>query len=88
MDFRRLKAAVNTIVAEFDNISLNRTDYFRRNNPSAENVAKYIYQKLKPKLPKGLTLRTIKVVEEPGCSAEYTTMDYTNFADNRRKIPR
>jgi 6-pyruvoyltetrahydropterin/6-carboxytetrahydropterin synthase len=75
MDFHRLKETVDKIVAEFDNISLNKTDHFRRNNPSAENVAKYIYKKLKPKLPKELTLRTIKVVEEPGCSAEYTTMD-------------
>jgi len=72
IDFRRLKAAVDNIVAEFDNKSFSRINYFRRNNPSAENVAKYIYEKLKPKLPTGLKLRRIKVREEPGCSAEFT----------------
>jgi 6-pyruvoyltetrahydropterin/6-carboxytetrahydropterin synthase len=72
VDFHRLKAIVDKIVAEFDNISLNKTDYFRRNNPSAENVAKYIYGKLELKLPKGLKLRSIKVEEEPGCAAEFT----------------
>jgi len=72
IDFRRLKAAVDNIVAEFDNKSLSRIDHFRRNNPSAENVAKYIYEKLEPKLPKGLKLQSIRVVEEPGCSARFS----------------
>jgi len=72
IDFRRLKAAVDNIVAEFDNKSFSRIDYFRRNNPSAENVARYIYEKLKPKLPKGLKLQNIKVFEKPSCSAEFS----------------
>ena len=72
MDFGQLKSAVEKIVSEFNNISLDRIDYFKRNNPSAENVAKYIYNKLEQKLPKGLKLRSIKVEEEPGCSAEFS----------------
>jgi 6-pyruvoyltetrahydropterin/6-carboxytetrahydropterin synthase len=75
MDFHRLKSAVDKIAAEFDKISLDRIDYFRRNNPSAENVAKYIYQKLDPKLPKGLKLRSIEVEEEPGCSAKFSKIE-------------
>ena len=71
MDFRRLKTAVDNIIGEFDNKSLDKFDYFRRNNPSAENVAKYVYEKLEPKLPKGLKVQSIKVVEEPGCSAKF-----------------
>jgi len=71
MDFCRLKAAVNKTIAEFDNIPLDSIDYFQRNNSSAENVAKYIFDKLKPKLPGGVKLRSIRVVEEPGCSAEF-----------------
>ena len=72
IDFRRLKAALDNIVAEFDNKSLSRIDYFQRNSPSAENVAMYIYEKLEPKLPKGLKLRSITVVEQPGCSATFS----------------
>ena len=71
MNFRRLKAMVDNIVAEFDNTPLDRIDYFQRNNSSAENVAKYIYEKLRTRLPKGLKLRSIRVVEEPGCSAKF-----------------
>jgi len=71
MDFRRLKAMVDNIVADFDNIELEKLDYFQRNNSSAETIAKYVYEKLGPKLPKGLKLNHIRVVEQPGCSAEF-----------------
>ena len=71
MDFCRLKAMVDKTIAEFDNIPLDRIDYFRRNNSSAENVAKYIYEKLRTKLPGDVNLQSIRVVEEPGCSAKF-----------------
>jgi len=70
-DFRWLKAMVDNIVADFDNIQLEQLDYFQRSNSSAENVAKYIYEKLKPNLPNGLKLNNIRVVEESGCSAKF-----------------
>ena len=65
MDFHKLKAAVDNIVSELDNTALDRTDYFRQNSPSAENVAKYIYEKLEPKLPEGVRLQSIRVIEGP-----------------------
>ncbi|MEE9369846.1 MAG: 6-carboxytetrahydropterin synthase [Sedimentisphaerales bacterium] len=71
MDFHRLKAAVGNIVSEFDNNPLDKIDYFQRHNSSAENVAKYIYEKLEPKLPQEVKLLSISVVEEPGCSAKF-----------------
>ena len=71
MDFGQLTSALDKITDKLINISLDRIDYFRQNNPSAENVAKYIYEKLKPKLPKGLKLQNVKVFEKPGCSAKF-----------------
>ena len=71
MSFQKLKAAIDSTIAEFDGKALGAISYFRQNNPSAENVAKYIYEKLQIKLPKGVELRNIKVVEEPGCSAKF-----------------
>jgi len=73
VDFRRLKAMVDSIVADFNNVRLEKLDYFQRNNPSAENVAKYIYERLEPKLPGNLTLKNITVVEQPGCSAKFAS---------------
>jgi len=72
IDFDRLKDLLDKTVAEFNNVALDKTGYFRQNNPSAENVAKYIYEKLLTKLPDDIKLRSIKVVEDPGCSAIYT----------------
>ena len=72
MDFQQLKRMLNNIVVQFDGKSLQANDYFQQNNPSAEAVAKYIYEKLEPKLPKGVELQAVRVVEEPGCSAKFS----------------
>ena len=71
MDFRKLKAMIDKTVAGFENKALENIGYFQQNNPSAENVAKYIYDKLQVELPDGVKLRNIRVVEEPGCSAKF-----------------
>ncbi|MDD5327279.1 MAG: 6-carboxytetrahydropterin synthase [Phycisphaerae bacterium] len=71
MDFRRLRKSLDEIVAKFDNVQLDSIDYFQKNSQSAENTAKYIFDKLEPKLPQGVKLRSIKVIEEPGCSAKF-----------------
>jgi 6-pyruvoyltetrahydropterin/6-carboxytetrahydropterin synthase len=71
MDFRCLKAMLDNIVAEFDNVALDRIGYFKKNNPTAENVAKYVYEQLRPKLTKDVILEAIEVIEEPGCLAKF-----------------
>ena len=71
MDFKALQAMIDKTVAGFNNTTLESIGYFQQNNPSAENVAKYIYDKLRIELPEGVKLRNIRVVEEPGCSAKF-----------------
>ena len=71
MDFKALQAMIDKTVAGFNDKSLESISYFRQNNPSAENVAKYIYEKLRTELPDGVKLRDIRVTEEPGCSAKF-----------------
>lgn len=72
MDFRRLKTMVDSIVADFDNSQIEKLDYFEKNNSSAEAVAKYIYDKLEPKLPGDVSLNRVIVAEQPGCAAEFS----------------
>ena len=79
MDFHELKERLDNIAAEFDNKALNQTNGFQQNNPSAENVAKYIYDKLRTRLPEGVRLKNVKVVEQTGCSAKYETEVDTNY---------
>ena len=71
MDFHKLRELLENIVSQLDNTALERISYFQKNNPTAENVSKYIYDKLEPKLPNGVKLQNIKVVEEPGCTAKF-----------------
>jgi 6-pyruvoyltetrahydropterin/6-carboxytetrahydropterin synthase len=71
MDFHRLKKLLEDITAPFDNKALNRAPCFQKNNPSAENVAKYIYDTLKSRLPQEVRLRSVKVLEQPGCAAKF-----------------
>jgi 6-pyruvoyltetrahydropterin/6-carboxytetrahydropterin synthase len=70
MDFEELREIIEKIVARFDN-KIEAIKYFQENNPSAENVAKYIYDELKPQLPKGVKLNCVKVTEEPGYTAKF-----------------
>jgi 6-pyruvoyltetrahydropterin/6-carboxytetrahydropterin synthase len=71
MNFQTLQAMIDKTVAGFNNKALESIAYFQQNNPSVENVAKYIYEKLLIELPESVKLLYIQVVEEPGCSAKF-----------------
>ena len=71
MNFQRLRAMLDETVSDFHNAALDAISYFQQNNPSAENVAGYIYERLRAKLPEGVKLRNVRVMEEPGCWAEF-----------------
>ena len=73
MDFHQLKRMLDDIVAEFNDIALENIDYFRKNPSSAENVAKYLYEKLQLAMPEGVRLEAVSVTEEPGCSAKFVS---------------
>ncbi|HAM39634.1 MAG: 6-carboxytetrahydropterin synthase QueD [Elusimicrobia bacterium RIFOXYC2_FULL_34_12] len=47
LDFSVLKDEVKKIISEFDHKYLNETKPFSKTNPTAENIAKYIYNRLK-----------------------------------------
>ena len=72
MNFQTLRAMLDDAVADFDNAAIEAVGFFQQNNPSAENVARYIYDKLRVGLPDGVKLRSVRVVEEPGCSAAFS----------------
>ena len=60
IDFYAVKDAIESILTEFDHNDLNTLIQFQKKNPSSENIAKYIYVKLKRKLNKRNT-RVTKV---------------------------
>ncbi|UCF42410.1 MAG: 6-carboxytetrahydropterin synthase [Planctomycetota bacterium] len=72
MDFQRLRTMLDSIAGELDNTTIEKIDYFQKNCSSAENLARYIYERLEPKLPKGVKLEVVRVGEERGCSAKFS----------------
>jgi 6-pyruvoyltetrahydropterin/6-carboxytetrahydropterin synthase len=50
MDFKILKQKVHKVLSGVDHNYLNRYAYFKKNNPTSENIAQYLYGVLKPKI--------------------------------------
>ncbi|PIP19543.1 MAG: 6-carboxytetrahydropterin synthase QueD [Candidatus Omnitrophica bacterium CG08_land_8_20_14_0_20_41_16] len=58
LDFKFLKRKLNSVLDKLDHKYLNRVDYFKKANPTSENIAKYIYDRLGDKVP-GLVSITV-----------------------------
>jgi 6-pyruvoyltetrahydropterin/6-carboxytetrahydropterin synthase len=71
MDFQLLRDLVEKVVGPLRDAELDRLEYFRSNNCSAENVAKYIYEAVVPLLPAPVRLDYVQVTEAAGCTAAY-----------------
>ncbi|MDD5680465.1 MAG: 6-carboxytetrahydropterin synthase QueD [Candidatus Omnitrophica bacterium] len=46
-DFRKVKKIVRDVLLELDHTDLNTLEYFKKANPTSENLAKHIYGQLK-----------------------------------------
>jgi 6-pyruvoyltetrahydropterin/6-carboxytetrahydropterin synthase len=68
MDFKLLKAGLHKILEKLDHKYLNKLPYFKKINPTSENVAKFIYDNLALKI-KGL--KSVTVWESQNCRARY-----------------
>jgi len=51
VDFKYLKAKLNTVMEKLDHKYLNKLKYFKKINPTSENIAEYIYNELKSRVP-------------------------------------
>lgn len=50
LDFAEVKAATSEIMSEIDHRYLNDLPFFTEHNPSSENIARYIFQRLQEKI--------------------------------------
>ena len=46
MDFGQIKARTNALLEEIDHKYLNELEAFREQNPSSENLARYLFERL------------------------------------------
>lgn len=76
LDFSILKRELREALAELDHKHLNDIPPFDRINPSSENVARHLFQRLAPRVAAhGARLVEVEVGEKEGQSAAYRELD-------------
>ena len=68
LDFKYLKKELSVVLEKMDHTYLNKLSFFKRLNPTSENIAKYIYNALKTPIP---LLKSVTVWENSTSSASY-----------------
>jgi 6-pyruvoyltetrahydropterin/6-carboxytetrahydropterin synthase len=68
LDFKYLKMKLNKILEKLDHKYLNDLPYFKKVNPTSENIARYIYDSLQSRLA---GLESVTVWESDTSSATY-----------------
>ena len=73
IDFGILRQNLKEVLEEFDHKLINDLPYFSEhaNNPTAENIAYYIFKILGDKLPDEVFLDAVEVWESPKSAAIY-----------------
>jgi 6-pyruvoyltetrahydropterin/6-carboxytetrahydropterin synthase len=46
LDFKVLKASLDSILEVLDHKEINEIDFFKDSNPSSENIARYVYRNM------------------------------------------
>ncbi len=71
-DFIALQRALRDVVGPMDHINLNETPPFKKENPSAENLAQFIGQEVKKRWREpGVRLVSVTVRETPETADRY-----------------
>ncbi len=74
VDFKELKNLVDDIIKPFDHSYLNELEVFCEKNPTAENLACYVFYKMKEKIAElqlNIKIFKVEIWESPEASASY-----------------
>lgn len=71
IDFSVLKKHLKSVLETLDHHDLNSTPYFKEQEPSAENISRYIFDSLKTLLPSGIRMAGVEVFETEKNSVLY-----------------
>jgi 6-pyruvoyltetrahydropterin/6-carboxytetrahydropterin synthase len=73
MDFSELKKMTSTALEELDHQNISDLEYFKDHNPSSEEIARYIFNKLKKEInEKKCQLSEVRVWETENSCAIYS----------------
>ena len=71
VDFRVLHEGLSSVIEELDHRHLNDLKPFRDLNPTAESIARYLFQRVKSELPEGVDVMEVRVEETDNDWASY-----------------
>jgi 6-pyruvoyltetrahydropterin/6-carboxytetrahydropterin synthase len=72
LDFAEVKAATGEIMSEIDHRYLNDLPFFMENNPSSENIARYIFHRLREKMDNDrIRIKRVTAWESQDACASY-----------------
>ncbi len=72
MDFKDARKMLKQVLKYFDHNYINKTDYFRKVNPTSENIARFIFEQLARKVKKHkCRVLKVNVWETSGSRAAY-----------------
>ena len=71
LDFSDLDQLLLQIVEPFDHQLINTIPPFDKINPTAENIVKYIYDRMKSMLPDQVSLKNVSIWETENYSVSY-----------------
>jgi len=72
IDFRELKSISNKAVNSLDHKNLNDIAFFKENNPTAENIAKFLFGRIRKGLKVRSLLHSVKVWETEEYAVTYS----------------
>ena len=73
LDFGILKKELAKVLQTLDHTFLNDLPYFKKREPSSENIAKYIFDQLEPETRKrAVALKKVTAWESESASATYS----------------
>ncbi len=71
-DFKELKAITEPIIQQLDHHHLNEVPPFDHENPTAENLSRYIYEKVRGQLPAHISISRVTVWESENYAVSYS----------------
>ncbi len=65
IDFQEVKSLLKEALSNFDHAFINEVPPFDKLSPTGENIARFIFEEIEPKLPLGLKMVSVRVEESP-----------------------
>ena len=72
IDFHHLNELTRVVLKKFDHQYINDIPIFKEMNPTAENLARYIYEQIEVKLPEGIKMKQVSLWEGEKYRVQYS----------------